>query len=270
VRNASQSEWPKEGLEPFFDYVSDFIHLNINLGSATACRAYHDRWMQRYHAVMAEWKDIDVCRWSIRARQSLKSNFTATYFAISAQQLEQAQCWPAFYYLCYYSTFHSLWSVIYLHPQETVTTLSTITHSKLTNVFSTEFCSGSRPVIRYNARRLVEDLRYCREYYSYRMPLNSPFMEDEPIRTAKTSVGGLAKQCIQLANLHSHLVHKCAEKRGLRSASVPGDQKSGSSESSFKSTATHTSRETFNVLTQRIDTRSASFWIRGVTCFHTQ
>ena len=80
-------KWPQSGLEPFFEYRTSFIHLNINLGSADACRTYHDHWMRRYRAAMADWDDFQVAAWSVRLRQSLKLCYSATYFALASEEV---------------------------------------------------------------------------------------------------------------------------------------------------------------------------------------
>ena len=56
------------GFEAFFDYASNFIHLNINLGNSAACRKYHDNGMSRYRRAAATWSDYDVAVWAVRLR----------------------------------------------------------------------------------------------------------------------------------------------------------------------------------------------------------
>lgn len=129
------------------------------------------------------------------------------------------------YYLAYYSALHAMWAVIFLHPEQSLNAVTEISHSKLVNVFHSSFTQNKTKIIGYDAKTYVNDLRFLREYFSYRMPLNSPFRVDEEFAKAHIHLGGFVKQCIQLANLHSHLLLKAAERHGVRSASVPASQR---------------------------------------------
>jgi hypothetical protein len=209
MTDRSEQTWPKAGFEPLIDYRSSFIHLNINLGSQAACHRYHDDWIRRYRASIATWADYDVALRSVRCRQSLKLCFSATYFALSASEARNNKVLASSYYLAYYSMLHAMWAVLFLHPDQTIDAITDITHSKIANVFHSCFANG---IIKADAKELAEDLRFLREYYSYRMPLNSPFAVSDNISDAHIHLGGFVKQSIQLANLHSHLLFKTAER----------------------------------------------------------
>lgn len=214
----------EKGFSKYFDFVSNFAHLEINLGSESECGQYHERWMRVYGAAMAAWADYDAVMWCVRVRQSLKLCFSATYFALVANQTREQGSLAASYYMAYYASMHAMWAVMYLHPNESVDKITDITHSKMANAFYSGFSQGNTPIIRMNSKELVEDLRFLREYYSYRMPLNPPFGKEEAISKAHASLGGFVKQCIQLANLHSHLIYKAARKAKVSSATVAVDK----------------------------------------------
>jgi hypothetical protein len=223
--DGSELKWPRNGFESFIDYISSFIHLNMNLGSEAACGRYHDKWMRRYQAAMEKWTTYDSAIWSVRCRQSLKLTFSATYFALAAIDARQAKVLASAYYLDYYSMLHAMWAVLFLHPDQTTTSITEINHSKLANVFHSSFSQGKNSILQYNAKEMAEGLRFMREYYSYRMPLNSPFDDVEELSSLHAHLGGFVKQSIQLANLHSHLVRKAAERRGSTGVAVPNFQR---------------------------------------------
>ena len=232
-RNSSK-KWPQCGFEQFFDYVSNFVHLNINLGSQEACRRYHDDWVGRYRSAIGSWTDYDVAIWSVRCRQSLKLSFSATYFALSAEEARKYNVLASAYYLAYYSILHAMWAVLFVHPDQSVNSITDITHQKVANVFHSSFAGGNGHIIQADAKGLAEDLRFLREYYSYRMPLNSPFEEVIDISNAHIHLGGFVKQSIQLANLHSHLVLKAAKRLGRVSACVPNTHRDAFKEAFFR------------------------------------
>lgn len=214
----------EKGFSKYFDYVSNFVHLEANLRSENECGLYHERWMRCYGKAMASWSQYDAAIWCVRVRQSLKLCFSATYFALVANQAREQGSMAASYYMAYYASMHAMWAVMYLHPDESVDKITDITHSKMANAFYSGFSQGNTPIIRINSKELVEDLRFLREYYSYRMPLNPPFGEDAALSRAHVSLGGFVKQCIQLANLHSHLIHKAAMKARVSSTAIPADR----------------------------------------------
>lgn len=216
---ASPTEW--KALSTYFDYLCSFHHLDMNLRTNNARQDYHDSWMKKYHTSIETWNDYDIAIWAVRARQSLKLCFSATYFALEAKEAERANNKASAYYLGYYATLHAMWSVIYLNPQQTTKNVYDISHSKILNVFYSTYAHGNNSILHANAKKLVENLRFLREYYSYRMPLNSPFEDDAELKYALTSLGGFVKQCIQLANLHSHLLIKAAWKKSKSSSIIP-------------------------------------------------
>lgn len=209
-----EPEWPQFGLERHVNYVTSFIHLNINLGSAGACTQYFATWIGRYRKLIRGWDESETAAWSVRLRQSLKAAFISTHFALAAKEASEAGSRVTFYYLSYYAVLHSVWGVLYLHPDEKTAAIAKPTHSKLPNVFQSAFC-GPKGIIRYQIKDVMEDLRLRREYYSYRMPLNSPFDHEHDALGYTSSVGGIVKQCIQLSNLHSHLIAEAAYREGV-------------------------------------------------------
>jgi len=225
MNTIATSNWPHDGFEPLFKYIASFVHLNINLGSHAACRRYHDEWMGRYVKAMREWTDYDVAIWCVRIRQALKLSFSATYFALCSRKARSENVLASEHYLAYYAMMHAMWAVLYLHPDETIVSLSDITHSKIANVFHSSFSASKNSILKYDTKQIAEDLRFLREYYSYRMPLNPPFGDGE-FSSAQAPLGGFIKQSIQLANLHSHIIDKAAEKFGKSSSRVPADRHS--------------------------------------------
>ena len=220
MQSIESPAWPRNGFESLIDYHSNFLHLNINLGSVEACKAYHDNWISRYTRIINSWTPLDVCLWAIRCRQSLKLCFSATFFALSATEIGEMKLRPAEHYMAYYGMLHAMWAVLYLHPEQTTENVSSITHSKLANIYQSEFADGKTPIIVENAKQLAQDLRYVREYYSYKMPLNPPFESHNHLIDYRFRLGGFIKQSIQLANLHSHLILKACEKIGKTCADV--------------------------------------------------
>ncbi|WP_247777032.1 hypothetical protein [Bradyrhizobium sp. CW1] len=172
---------------------------------------------------MLTWQSEDIAIWCVRLRRSLKAAFTAAHYATSAQHARTAGLQESYYFLSYYAAFHGMWSVLFLHPAEHAEKIAEVTHSKCLNVFSSEFASGKKPIIAYDVRKIVEDLKFMREYYSYNMPMNYPFAEAGDLARAANSTSGVVKQFIQLSNLHSHMIQIASGRLGKSSTDVAHD-----------------------------------------------
>lgn len=218
------SNYINNGLENYTKYSGTFTNLNINLGSDKACSAYYSAWIHKYRKLIKSWDDAEAAEWAIRLRQSLKSIFVSAHFLAAAEEAKASGSYITFYYLSYYSLLHSLWGVLYLHPSEKTEAISKPTHSKISNVFHSEFC-GTNGIIKYPIKTIMENLRTLREYYSYRMPINSPFRNKEDAGRATSSVRGIFRQCTQLSNLHSLIISEAAERENMFSGNfVKGGQ----------------------------------------------
>ena len=169
---------------------------------------------------MTTWSELDTAVWGMRCRQSLKLAFSATFFVLSADAVGRSKIKAGEFYLAYYAMLHAMWAVLYLHPDQTLANVTSITHSKMANLYHSEFASGRSPIIVEDVKALAEDLRFLREYYSYRMPLNSPFEAIPELTVSYSRLGGFVKQSIQLANLQSHMIRKVGEKIGKTGASL--------------------------------------------------
>jgi hypothetical protein len=224
LKNISSESQPTEKRKPlseYFDYICDFHHIDMNLKTNYARQKYHDDWMRKYQIAIADWVSYDITIWATRLRQSLKLCFSATYFALESRKAQSNRSMASAYYLGYYSALHAMWAVIYLDPQQSTKNVYSITHSKILNLFHSTYAHGNNSPLQVNTKKFIENLRFLREYYSYRMPLNSPFQGDAELKNALTSLGGFVKQCIQLSHLQSHLIMKSAYKKRKSSASLP-------------------------------------------------
>jgi hypothetical protein len=179
--------------------------------------------MARYRNLISTWQPEDIAIWCVRLRRSLKAAFTAAHYVTSAQHAHKAGLQESYYFLSYYAAFHGMWSVLFLHPAERAETIAKITHSKLLNVFASEFASGKKAIIAYDVKKIVEDLKFMREYYSYNMPMNYPFGGADDLASAANSTFGIVKQCIQLSNLHSHMIQIASCRLGKSSTDVAKD-----------------------------------------------
>ncbi|MFL1467602.1 hypothetical protein [Marinobacter sp. HN1S83] len=156
----------------------------------------------------------EVYQWGIRIHKSLKEVFTATSFYQEALIAKEANSWAAFFFLSYYSLFHSLMSCVVLLPSESIENLSKITHTKLIKLFKAQFSDQKPHMIREDIGDVFYMFKYLREYYSYNMPPNDFLYELENSFQPDKKLPFFIRSCIQLASLHSEIIERCFEKHG--------------------------------------------------------
>jgi hypothetical protein len=194
--------------------TSNFSHLNRKLGNEKYIAHYYSKWMERYTLVFKNCKARTTIDWDVRTSKSLKEVFTSAAFYCEAQLAKKYNSWSAFYFLSYYSLFHALLSNIYLLPDEKLEALAEITHSKLINVFCSNFCNSKPYVINEAIKDLFDILKYAREYYSYQMPFNDFLYNHKEINRPDIRLPYFLRCCFQLASLHSEMIEKAFQKNG--------------------------------------------------------
>lgn len=144
----------------------------------------------------------------------MKEVFTATCFYQESLIAKESRSWASFFFLSYYSLFHSLMSCVVLLPSESIEKLSEITHTKLINVFKSHFSDQSPYIIRKDIGDVFYMFKYLREYYSYNMPPNDFLYEMESKFKPDEKLPYFVRSCSQLASLHSEIIERCFDRHG--------------------------------------------------------
>lgn len=198
------------------DRYANFGHLIYRVRDVSEQDRYVNRWTKIYTDMIKNGGADEIYKWDIRIHKTLKETFTAASFYQESLIAKEANSWAAFFFLSYYSLFHSLMSCVVLLPTESIENLSKITHTKLIKLFKAQFSDQKPYMIREDVGDVFYIFKYLREYYSYNMPPNDFLYELESSFQPDKKLPFFIRSCIQLASLHSEIIEKCFDKHGSK------------------------------------------------------
>ncbi|EGT2204548.1 hypothetical protein DFW37_17920 [Clostridioides difficile] len=167
---------------------------------------YYNHFMKKYSKIF-KTDDISVkIEWNIRLHKTLKEIFTSSSFLSEAKYLKERNCFTSYYFLMYYSLFHSILALLYLDPNLDLDKLIDISHSKLIKYFENTYCKENCLVSR-DIPEYFKILKELRELYSYSMPmtdipLNYLFNGKKPVELLEH----ILSNNFQVANFHSIMI----------------------------------------------------------------
>lgn len=193
-------------------HLANFSHLLYRVRDKKDQDKYVNKWNQHYVNSIKNSGPEELFKWNIRVHKSLKEVFTSVSFYQESLIAKESKSWSAFFFLSYYSLFHSLLSCVVLIPSESIENLSKITHTKLINIFKSTFCDQSPSIIRGDIDKLFFLLKYMREYYSYNMPPNDFLYEQKDNIKPDMAIPYFIRSCSQLASLHSEIIESATSR----------------------------------------------------------
>jgi hypothetical protein len=200
----------------FEDYTkyrySNFDQLNERLSVPNEQKKYIDSWKSKYTKHFKNSTPEESFLWNIRVHKALKEIFSASSMYQESLIAKESRSWTSFYFLSYYSLFHGFFSCVYLLPSENIDKLSEITHSKLLNVFKSNFVSVKPKIIDESICEAFSIFKYLREYYSYHMPPNHFLYEHKDNIKPDVVLPKYLRSCFQLASLLSEIIESSFDK----------------------------------------------------------
>ncbi|MGY6462066.1 hypothetical protein ACXIUK_22300, partial [Vibrio parahaemolyticus] len=130
------------------DRYANFGHLLYRVRDVSEQDKYVNKWTRTYTEMIKKGGAEEIYLWDIRIHKSLKEVFTAVCFYQESLIAKESKSWASFFFLSYYSLFHSLMSCVVLLPTESVDNLSKITHTKLIKLFKSQFSDQKPHMIR--------------------------------------------------------------------------------------------------------------------------
>ena len=199
--------------EDYTAYItSNFEKLNQRVSVPKEQKKYIDSWKSKYTDHFKKSEPKEYFLWNIRVHKALKEVFSASAMYQESLVAKESRSWSSFYFLSYYSLFHGFLSCVYLLPNESLVNLSEITHSKLVNVFKSNFCSAKPKIVDESICEAFSIFKYLREYYSYHMPPNHFLYEHQDNIKPDEVLPEYLKSCFQLANLLSEIIESSFKK----------------------------------------------------------
>ena len=201
------------GFEDYTLYrTSNFSCLNERVTVQKEQKKYIESWKSKYTKLFKTSPPEENFIWNIRVHKALKGIFSASAMYEESLIAKESRSWTSFYFLSYYSLFHSFLSCAYLLPSEDIDKLSEITHTKLLNVFKSNFVNAKPKIIDSTICTAFSIFKYLREYYSYHMPPNHFLYEHKDNMKPDEVLPHYLKSCFQLASLHSELIEASFDK----------------------------------------------------------
>lgn len=148
--------------------------------------------------VTAEW----IARHYLASK---KISLAALYFTQSETLLSQGMKNLSFY-ACYYSLFSALSANILLNTDFQLSKARDISHNALTREIENYYVRSG--VYDEEIVRLLDELRFCRELYSYHLPISGDVIHGETILDVDRLHDRLSKilpVCLQVSDMQSYL-----------------------------------------------------------------
>lgn len=191
---------------------ANFSHLIVRVKDPEDQNKYVNQWRKKYVKSFKDSEATERFIWDIKVHKSLKEVFTSVAFYQESLVAKESNSLSAYYFLSYYSLFHALLSCVVLIPDQSIKMLSEITHSKLIKLFKSTFCDNKPYIILNKIESLYTQLKYQREYYSYNLPPNDLFINEDV--KPEEALPLYIRSCMQLASLHSEIIESCSWKHG--------------------------------------------------------
>lgn len=138
---------------------------------------------------------------------SKKVSLAALYFTQS-QALQAQGMKNLSFYACYYSLFSALSANMLLNADFSLEKVRSISHSALAREIENYYVRQN--IYAREIVSLLEELRFCRELYSYHLPISGDVIHGETaldITTLHSRLGNVLPVCMQMADVQSYLTY---------------------------------------------------------------
>jgi hypothetical protein len=169
---------------------------------------------KKYCASFADKRYITNIEWIGRHYLASKKMAMSALFYTQARDLRGRKMQNLSFYACYYSLFNGLSANLFLNPNIDLRVARSISHSALLSKIENFFV---RPGIYKDATiKLLGDLRFARELYSYHLPLSGSSSRDDDGLDVNSLFSRLTETLpvvLQVSSLLSYLSYAAWEKR---------------------------------------------------------
>lgn len=192
----------------FEDYIKDYFLSLSELSQYANEKGIIDRYYSTakgdYKKFLDKCNSLELTKFGIRHYRAKKEMFASAQMFIEAKRTKEVGCIIGHFFLCYYSLFHAMQSLLFLNHHLDDEKVLNLTHSEVKKYFEDFYCKGNKSIIPKEILDLFTILKEYRELYSYTMPFNNPpnvMVQFEKLEYYITL-------CYQLLNLNSFIVYK--------------------------------------------------------------
>lgn len=135
--------------------------------------------------------------------------YNSSQMFIEAKKTKEIGCIIGHFFLCYYSLFHAMQSLLFLNVNLDSEKILDLSHNEVKKYFEDFYCKGKDSIMPPSIINLFVILKDYRELYSYTMPFNHPQEVIIEMDTLKYYI----TLCFQLLSLNSFILSK--SQRGI-------------------------------------------------------
>lgn len=184
------------------DYYSSFPELSRYANQNGIVDRYYSSTKGNYKKFFNESDLLELNKFGVRYYRAKKEMFASAQMFIEAKRTKEVGCIIGHFFLCYYSLFHAMQSLLFLNHHLDNEKVLNLTHNEVKKYFEDFYCKGNNSIIPREILDLFVVLKEYRELYSYTMPFNNP--TDVKVQFEKLEY--YITLCYQLLNLNSFII----------------------------------------------------------------
>lgn len=182
------------------EYSSNFSLLSKYANSKGIVEKYYSSTKGGYKKFFDESDDLDINKFAIRYYRAKKEMYASSQMFIEAMKNKDMNCIIGYFFLCYYSLFHAMQSLLFLNQHLDSEKILDLSHNEVRKYFGDFYCKGSSSIMPQKIIELFIILKEYRELYSYTMPFNNP----QNVLTDIKQIEYYITLCFQLLTKTSH------------------------------------------------------------------
>lgn len=186
------------------DYDSNFFELSKYASSKSIVEKYYSTTKGSYKKYFDEKDDLDIVKFAIRYYRAKKEMYNSSQMFIEAKKNKDVGCIIGHFFLCYYSVFHAMQSLLFLNPNLDSDKILDLSHNEVKKYFEDFYCKGNSSIMPPEIIELFVILKEYRELYSYTMPFNNP----KDVMIEMEQLEYYITLCFQLLSLNSFIIYK--------------------------------------------------------------
>lgn len=186
------------------DYDSNFFELSKHASSKSIVEKYYSTTKGSYKKYFDEKDDLDIEKFAIRYYRAKKEMYNSSQMFIEAKKNKDVGCIIGHFFLCYYSVFHAMQSLLFLNPNLDSEKLLDLSHNEVKKYFEDFYCKGNSSIMPPEIIELFVILKEYRELYSYTMPINNP----KDVMIEMEQLEYYITLCFQLLSLNSFIIYR--------------------------------------------------------------
>lgn len=192
----------------FEDYIKDcnsnFSELSKYASDIGIVEKYYSATKGNYRKFFNEKESLKIEKFAVRHYRAKKEMYCSAQMFVEATRSMGVGCIISHFFLCYYSLFHAMQSVLFLNPNLDSDKVLDLSHNEVKKYFEDFYCKGNKSIMPPEIIDAFVLLKEYRELYSYTMPFNNPRSVNVELDRLKYYLS----LCFQLVSLNSFIIYQ--------------------------------------------------------------